>query len=84
MTTPKGTRARSIPLIEGGQVMVYSTPDRLVVQLRQEIPTATDLLRPSFKVALALTPAEALLIAGELLQAASLQIGQEKKNRTAN
>jgi len=81
MPAPKGTRARSISLAKGGQVMVYSTTDQLVVQLRLEIPTETDLLRPSSKVALAITPEEALLIAGELLQAASMQIGQEKKAR---
>jgi hypothetical protein len=83
MTAPTGTRTRSIPLTEGGQVMVYSTPDQLVLQLRLEIPTETDILRPSFKVALAITTEESLLIAGEFLQAASTQIRQEKKIRNA-
>jgi len=77
MTNPKGFRNRSFTLDEGGQVMVYSNPDQIILQLRREIPTETNVLQPSFKVAISLTPSEALALASELLQAASSQL--EKK-----
>lgn len=79
MANPKGMRNRSIPLKEGGQVMIYSSSDQLVLQLRLDVPTEADILRPSFKTALELTYDEALLVAAELLQVASAHIGQKKK-----
>lgn len=78
MASPKGFRNRSIILEEGGQVMVYSNQDQILLQLRREIPTETDVLKPSFKVAVSLMPAEALELASELLQAASSQIGKKE------
>jgi len=78
MANPKGLRNRSFPLEEGGHVMVYSNQDQILLQLRREIPTETDVLKPSFKVAVSLTPAEALELASELLQAASSQIGKKE------
>jgi hypothetical protein len=78
MTNPKGLRSRSFPLVEGGQVMVYSGLDQILIQLRRDIPTETDVLQPSFKVAVSLTPEEALSLASELLQAASNQLRENK------
>ena len=78
MASPKGFRNRSFILEEGSQVMVYSNLDQILLQLRREIPTETDVLKPSFKVAVSLTPAEALELASELLQAASGQLGKKE------
>ena len=73
----KGFRNRSFVLDECSQVMVYSNQDKIILQLRREIPTETNVLQPSFKVAVSLTPSEALGLASELLQAAASQL--EKK-----
>lgn len=51
MANPKGFRNRLFTLEEGGQVMVYSNQDQTLLQLRRDIPTETDVLKPSFKVA---------------------------------
>jgi hypothetical protein len=83
MANPKGLRNRSYTLEEGGQVMVYSNQNQIFLQLRREIPTETDVLQPSFKVALSLTPAEALGLASELLQAASIQMGLKESKPVA-
>lgn len=74
MANPKGLRNRSLPLKQGGQVMVYSSQDQIYLQLRREIPTETDILQPSFKVAVSLTLAEALTLAAELLQISAAEI----------
>ena len=74
MANPKGLRNRPIALEEGGMVMVYSNPTQILLQSRRETPTETDVLQPSFKVALALTPSEAFNLAGELLKAGSMQV----------
>jgi hypothetical protein len=71
MSTPKGMRNRSIPLQHGGQVQVYSNADHIYLQLRREVPTEQDILTPSFKIAVELTPTEALSLAVELLTLAS-------------
>jgi hypothetical protein len=76
MANPKGLRNRSFGLGDGCQVMIYSSQNQIFLQLRREIPTETDVLQPSFKVAVSLSPAEALALASELLQAASGQIAQ--------
>ena len=83
MTNPKGLRNRSFTLDEGGQVMVYSNQTQILLQLRREIATEVDILQPSFKAAVALTPAEALGLASELLQATSIQIGQKESKPVA-
>ncbi len=83
MANPKGLRNRSFTLEEGSQVMVYSNHNQILLQLRREIPTETDVLQPSFKVAVSLTPAEALGLASELLQAASVQLGQKESKPVA-
>ena len=77
MASPKGFRNRSFTLEEGSQVMVYSNLEQIILQLRREIPTETDVLQPSFKVAVSLSPSEALGLASELLQSASSRL--EKK-----
>ena len=67
-------RAQVIKLADGAQVQVYSNRDRLVLQMRRQVATEVDLLTPSFKVAVELTPAEALNLAAELLHAAAAQV----------
>jgi hypothetical protein len=44
------------------------------VQLRHEVPTEVDLADAAFKAAVALTPGDALSIAGELLATAAAQL----------
>lgn len=44
MASPKGFRNRSFILEEGSQVMVYSNQDQILIQLRREVPTETDVL----------------------------------------
>lgn len=61
------------PLQNGGQVMVYSNADQLFLQLNHETPTESNILEPSFKIALVLTH-EVLLLASERLQVATNQI----------
>lgn len=74
MANPTKMRVQVIKLAEGAQVQVYSNRDRLVLQLRRQVATEVDLLAPSFKVAVELTPAEALNLAAELLHAAAAQL----------
>lgn len=71
MPAPKGTRV--VPFAIGGNdaVHVYSDPQRIWLQLRRSVPTEQAIARPSFKVALSLTPEQAIAIAGELLAAAT-------------
>jgi hypothetical protein len=49
----------------------------LILQLRREVPTTTDILAPSFKVAVDLNPKEAINLATELLNEAVLQIQKD-------
>lgn len=51
MATPKGMHAQRIVAVNGDTVHVYSNSQRIVLQLRHEAPTETDLMSPSFKVA---------------------------------
>lgn len=81
MATPKGLRNKSFNLSSGGQVMIYSNPDHIFLQLRKEIPTEADILNPSFKVALSLTPIEALNLASELLQTAAQRLNEDYKDQ---
>jgi hypothetical protein len=74
MATPKGTRAQRIPTKSGEAVHIYSNPNQIVLQLRKEVATELDFSAASFKVAVTLTPAEALSVAGELLTVAAMQI----------
>ncbi len=74
MATPKGTRAQRIATKSGEAVHIYSNAAQIVLQLRKEVPTEVDFSAASFKVAVTLTPAEALSVAGELLTVAALQV----------
>jgi hypothetical protein len=71
MSTPKGMHNRAFSLHSGGQVQVYSNAEHIYLQMRREVLTEQDILSPSFKVAVELTPAEALSLAVELLTLAS-------------
>ena len=42
-----------------------------MLQLRREVPTEENIMEPSFKVAVDLSPVDAVLIASELLGAAA-------------
>ncbi len=70
MSTPKGMKCSNRKLTNGDRVLIYSDLERIVLQIRHQTPTEENILDPSFKVAVALTPADALLIASELLAAA--------------
>jgi hypothetical protein len=52
-------------------VHVYSDAQHIWLQLRRDVPTAQAIARPSFKVALNLTPEQAIGIATELLTVAT-------------
>jgi hypothetical protein len=64
---------RFVPFAVSGTdaVQIYSDAQRIFLQLRRDVPTEHDIARPSFKVALSLTPEQAIAIAGELLTAAT-------------
>ncbi|BCL80566.1 hypothetical protein ccbrp13_30310 [Ktedonobacteria bacterium brp13] len=70
MSTPKGMKCMNHKLASGDRVLIYSNPQQVLFQIRHQTPTEENILDPSFKVAVALTPADALLIASELLTAA--------------
>lgn len=61
-----GMRKREVALAAGGAVAVYGDEERVVVQLRQKVPSDVELLKASFKVALQLTRSEAAALAAEL------------------
>jgi len=73
MSTPKGMKCVPRTLATGDKVHIYSDADRIVLQLRHLAPEES-LLEPSFKSAESLTPAEALAIASDLLNAALPQL----------
>jgi hypothetical protein len=70
MSTPKGMKCTNHKLASGDRVLIYSNPQQILFQIRHQTPTEENILDPSFKIAVALTPADALLIASELLTAA--------------
>ncbi|GAP21938.1 hypothetical protein [Leptolinea tardivitalis] len=71
MTTPKNMRAQTFTLKNGGAVHTYINDDAIILQIRKTTPSEEDLLQPSFKVAVNLSPQEAMAIATELLLAVS-------------
>jgi len=71
-------------LENGGAVHAYSNENVTILQIRKSKPTEEDILEPSFKVAVSLTPSEALAIASELLIAASHQLKTSHKQRSLN
>jgi hypothetical protein len=74
MSTPKGTRCTSVALQTGDKVLIYSDPGQIALQIRRQVETEHDVLSPSFKVAVALTPVEALSIATGLCGIASVRL----------
>ena len=64
---------RAVPIATNGTdaVHIYSDAQHIWLQLRRDVPTAQTIAKPSFKVALSLTPEQAIAIAGELLTAAT-------------
>jgi hypothetical protein len=71
MTTPKNMRAQVYNLNHGGTIHTYINDESILLQIRRSMPTEEDILQPSFKVAVNLSPHEALAIATELLLAVS-------------
>lgn len=71
MPAPKGMRAVPFAISGTDAVHIYSDTARIWLQLRRDVPTEHDIAKPSFKVALSLTPEQAIAIAGELLTAAT-------------
>lgn len=74
MSTPKGMKCLPRTLMTGEKVLIYSDSDHIILQLRRQVPSEERLLEPSFKVAVSLTPAEAMTIASDLLNAALPQL----------
>ncbi|MGH2511042.1 MAG: hypothetical protein ACRDHZ_27075 [Ktedonobacteraceae bacterium] len=74
MSTPKGTKCVAQIVGAGDKVLIYSNLAQIILQLRHQVPTEEQILEPSFKVAVPLTPAEAITLAGNLLNAALPQL----------
>ena len=73
MPAPKEMRVISFALNPTDAIHVYSNAQNVWLQLRRAVPTQQDIGKPSFKIAVSLTPAQAIAIAGELLTAATQQ-----------
>lgn len=78
MATPKGMRALPLPINATDSVQVYSDDEHIWLQLRRDIPTEQDISRPSFKVALCLTPGTAHKLGLELLTIADRNKDKQK------
>ena len=78
MATPKGMRAVQLPVNGTDSVHVYSDDLRIWLQLRRDVPTESDIGRPSFKAALCLTPDTASKLGLELLTIAQRNKGKQK------
>ncbi len=76
MGTPRGMKCTPRTLATGDKVHIYNDAAHIILQLRHLVPSEEDLLTPSFKVAVSLTPAEAIAIASELLNVALPQLNQ--------
>ncbi len=74
MSTPSGMRRVTFSLIDGDRVLVYSDERIILLQLRHNTPTEQDILASSFKVAVSLTPSDALALASELLSIVSARL----------
>lgn len=79
MSTPKNMRAQAFSLNHGGAIHTYINDDSIILQIRKPTPTEEDLLQPSFKVAVSLSPQEAMAIATELLLAVSKHLKDSPK-----
>ncbi|HEX6555807.1 MAG TPA: hypothetical protein VF026_23815 [Ktedonobacteraceae bacterium] len=67
MSTPKGMTCRNFTLACRDQILLYHNAEHIIMQLRHHVPTEDNILNPSFKVAVELSPVEALALASELL-----------------
>jgi hypothetical protein len=69
---------RVVPFAIGSTdaVHVYSEVGRIQLQLRRDVPTEASIAKPSFKVALTLTPDQAIAVATELLTATTRKTSQ--------
>jgi len=76
MSTPKGLKCVAKTLSTGEKVLIYGDTDHIMLQLRRQVATEENILEPSFKVAVCLSPAEAIAVAGELLNAALPQLSR--------
>ena len=74
MSTPKGMTCRNFTLACRDQVLLYHNAEHIMMQLRHQVPTEENILNPSFKVAVELSPIEALALASELLTIAAPRI----------
>jgi hypothetical protein len=70
MSVPKGTRLVRVGTSSDDAVHIYSNGYQIWLQIRRKVPTERAIAKPSFKVALNLTPAQAVAIANELQTAA--------------
>jgi hypothetical protein len=71
MSTPKGMACRNFTLASRDQILLYHNEEQIIVQLRRQVPTEENVLSPSFKVAVDLSPFEAIALASELLTIAA-------------
>lgn len=70
MATPKGMRAVQLPVNGTDAIHVYSDDQHIWLQLRRDVPTESDIGKPSFKAALCITPGTAHKLGLELLNIA--------------
>lgn len=77
MSTPKGMRCTHRRLANGDRVHLYNDQEQIVLQLRHQTPTEEDILDTSFKVAVSLTPEDALVLASDLLADAVPHLTQQ-------
>jgi len=78
MATPKGMRAQRFLTVSGDAVHIYSDKEKINLQIRREVPTETDLLSSSYKVAVELSDDDVFAIVGELLTTVS----QRRRNQS--
>lgn len=78
MANPAGVRCKIILSGSGGVVHVYSSSERIILQVRRDVPTEVDILGASFKSAVELSPKSALELAGELLSVSSRFVGVDR------
>ena len=74
MSTPKGMTCRNFTLACRDQILLYHNAEHIIMQLRDQVPTEVNILNPSFKVAVELSPIEAIALASELLTIAAPRI----------
>jgi hypothetical protein len=75
MANAKGMRSQKLALTKGEAVVIFSDPDRIILQVKRDGSTGADPLASSFTVAVELNAYEALTIAEGLL---SIVVGQSK------